>query len=209
MKLAPSPLKELPSFIDMLKGGNVALDNMMPRWWMECDYEPIARSSDGLGFEIRGRGVKVLTEEEVADAQGQVAGTGKANPVARKWADLMTQHYDELSVKNVAFGELRNVFDMCVIAALIAKERLLDKADCQLPTLTSSGSLGFTALEAPKTVETQTSALKRGSAFIVTASGGVAITSWQAASKMQTRPEVGQVREKAMPVASASRPWWD
>jgi hypothetical protein len=138
-----------------------------------------------------------------------VAGTGKQNPVARKWADLMTQHYDELSLKNVAFGELRNVFDMCVIAALIANERLLEKADCQLPTLTSSGSLGFTALEAPRTVETQTSALKHGDAFIVTASGGVAITSWEIASKTQVRPEVGQVRETANPAASASRPWWD
>src|SRR5262249_3425115 len=155
-------------------------------------------------------GVKVLTEEEVADAQGNVAGSGKANPVAQKWADLMTEHYDQLSVKEPSFGELRNLMDLCVVAALIAKERLLDKADCSLPTLESSqGSLGLASFETPKTVETQTSSLRRGSEYIVTASGGVAITSWQVASKTQEQPDVLRVRNESRQVVGTNRPWWD
>ena len=42
--------------------------------------------------------------------------------------------------KDAAFGELRNVMDMCVISALIAKEQLLAKAGCELPTLWSQQS---------------------------------------------------------------------
>src|SRR4029453_19321280 len=98
-------------------------EKLRPRWWLACDYEPLGRSEDGLAFELRGRGVKCLTEEEVVAAGGRREGTGKINPAAQKWADTMTSHYDELSAKETAFGELRNVMDMCVIAALIAKEQ--------------------------------------------------------------------------------------
>jgi hypothetical protein len=209
MHLDPSPIKELPSFIEMLKRDGTPLDDMMPRWWMECSYDPLGRSEDGLAFELRGRGVKVLTEEEIADAAGKVAGTGKANPTAQHWADLMTEHYDELAAKEASFGELRNLMDMCVVAAIIAKEQLRAKAGCELPTLAAPHSpLGFTALYAPKTVETQTSAIKRDREYIVTASGGVAITSWQVADRTVTDPAVETARAKAKPAGSASA-WWN
>jgi len=209
MKLDPSPLKELPSFLDMLKRDSARLDNMMPRWWMACDYEPLGRSEDGLAFELRGRGVKCLTEEEVVAAGGQREGTGKINPAAQKWADTMTSHYDELSRKEVSFGELRNVMDMCVVAALLAKEQLLAKAQCELPTLFgTSGSLGVTSIPAPKSVETQCSAMQTGSEYVFTASGGVQIASWQIADKTELRPAVAQVRHQARP-ASNTGVWWN
>jgi hypothetical protein len=210
MKLDPSPLKELPSFVDMLKRDNTKLDNMMPRWWMECDFEPLGRSEDGLAFELRGRGVKCLTEEEVVNDDGRRDGTGRVNPAAKKWADLMTSHYDELALKETSFGELRNVMNMCVIAALVAKEQLLAKADCQLPTLMgANGKLGVMAMSAPKCVETQCSALQIGQDYVFTASGGVSIASWQIADKTELRPAVAQVREKAKPISSDTKVWWN
>ncbi|MDX1944590.1 MAG: DUF1598 domain-containing protein [Pirellulaceae bacterium] len=207
MKLDPSPLKELPSFIDMLKTENSKVTDLMPRWWMACNYLPVGRSADGLGFEIRGRGVKVLTEDEAVDG-GAVRGTGKANPVAQKWADLMTEHYDELSLREPAFGELRNIMDLCVVSALIAKEGLLEKAGCQLPTLMGANSpLGVIEYPAPKTVETQTSSLKRGREYIITASGGVDINSWEVADKTEIRPEVAAVHAKAKPAKDLQTVW--
>jgi len=210
MKLDPSPVKQVPSFVDILKQENTPLDNMMPRWWMACDYQPLGRSADGLAYELRGRGVKVLTEEEVADAEGKVSAAGRANSAAQKWADLMTRHFDELASKEASFGELRNLMDLCVVAALITKEGLLTKADCQLPTLTSASSpLGYAALQPAKTVETQVNSLKRGREYIITASGGVEISSWQAADKTELSSTVGQVRQKARPTTKVSRAWWN
>src|SRR5690606_7337347 len=84
MKLDPSPVAGLPSFIDMLKSRG-QLDNMMPRWWMACNYEPVAKTADGLAWEIRGPGVKVMTEDELIGSDGSVKGTGKVNPIAQKW----------------------------------------------------------------------------------------------------------------------------
>jgi hypothetical protein len=207
MNLDNSPVKGLPSFIDMLKRDSSG-DYPTPRWWLECDYEPLGRSEDGLGFEIRGRGVKCMAEDEIIDAQGNATGKGTASGPAQRWADLMTAHYDELSTKDASFGELRNVMDMCVVAALIAKEQLLLRANCQLPTLWGTQSaLRVQSMNSPKEVESLCSSVKRGDSVIVM-SGGVQIGSWQVADKMETRPAVAQVRAKAK-TTGANSIWWN
>lgn len=207
MKLDPTPLKELPSFLDLLKQGG-QLDNMMPRWWLACNYEPLAKSEDGLAWELRGPGVKVMTEDEVIGAGGVVKGTGKANKVAQKWSDLMTEHYAELSAKEPVFGELRNLMDQCVIAALISKEGMLEKVGLELPTiLGQNDKLELASNYAPRTIATQCSFVKRDREFLITASGGVDIASWEVASKAVTEPAVGQIRQKAAPKSGGM--WWN
>jgi hypothetical protein len=209
MKLDESPLKELPSFLDLMKQDRVKLTNMMPRWWLACGYEPLARSEDSLAWELRGQGVKALTEDEIVSADGGVTGTGKANPVAQKWADLMTEHYDALSAKEPVFGELRNMMDLCVIAALVQREKLLEKAGLEIPTLQGrAGNLEVMAWPAPKTVPTQCSFIKRGTDYIITASGGVEIASWEVASKSATSAAIGPIREKAAAKTPGSL-WWN
>ena len=108
-------MRELPSFLDMLAHSQVKLKNMMPRWWLACDYEPMARTEDGLGWELRGPGVKVMTETDFVAADGSRTSTGKKGDLAQKWADTMTAHYDELSLKMPIFGQLRNLMDLCVV----------------------------------------------------------------------------------------------
>ena len=207
MDLDQSPVKGLPSFLDMLKHDSSG-DHPTPRWWLECDYEPLGRSEDGLAFELRGRGVKCMAEDEIVDGQGNVSGKGTASGPAQRWADLMTTHYEELSKKDAAFGELRNVMDMCVVAALLAKEQLLAKANCDLPMLWGSqAKLSVTEMNVPKEVESLCSSVKRGNSVIVM-SGGVQIGSWQVADKMETRPAVAASRAKAK-AASSKSVWWN
>jgi hypothetical protein len=61
---------------------------------------------------------------------------------------------------------------------------------------------------APKQVETLCSAVKRGSDYIVTASGGVQIASWHALENMQPRPAISQVRQRAKP-REGQNAWWN
>jgi hypothetical protein len=209
MHLEDSPVPELPSFLDMMKKGGAKLGNMMPRWWMACNYEPLARSEDGLAWELRGPGVKVMTEDDFISTDGKATATGKVNPMAKEWADLMTKHYDKLAVKEPVFGDLRNLMDLCVVAALIQKEGLQQKANLDLPTLQGTGSkFELVYWHAPKTVATQCSFVKRGSEYIITASGGVEIDSWQVASKSIPNAEIGQLRSKAT-AKDASSLWWN
>ena len=57
------------------------------------------------------------------------------NPLAQQWADNMTANYDDLSLKDTIFGQLRNCMDLAILAALIFKENLAAKAGYQLPAL--------------------------------------------------------------------------
>jgi hypothetical protein len=207
MKLDPSPVKGLPSYVDMIKSSRAGAGSVMPRWWLACNYEPLGKSPDGLAYEIRGPGVKVLTEDELIGADGSVKGTGKVNANAQKWADLMTEKYDELSVKQPVFGELRNLMDLCVVAALIAKDDLLGKAKLEIPTLASENSkLGVVKWHAPKTVPTQVSATKHSGGTIVTASGGVEINSWEIANQTVESAAAAEVRSKS---AGSGSLWWN
>ena len=51
-----------------------------PRWWMACNYEPVAKSEDGLAWELRGQGVKCMTENDIIAADGTAQATGKSQP---------------------------------------------------------------------------------------------------------------------------------
>ncbi|MCA9271136.1 MAG: DUF1598 domain-containing protein [Planctomycetales bacterium] len=196
MKLEPAPVRGLVSFVDLTRGPT---GNMMPRWWLSCDYDAVARSEDGLAWNLRGAGVKTETENP----------DGAKDPIAQRWADLMTENYADLSTRDTVFGELRNLMDMCVIAALIQKEGLLEKASCSLPLITDPDSLLMTdSWNPPKSVATQASATKKGRNWVITASGGVLVDSWQVATDLQQQDAaVGEVRAAARRPADRE-PWW-
>jgi hypothetical protein len=207
MNAEPSHVKGMPSYLEMLRHGSGEVPT--PRWWLECSYEPIGRSDDGLAFELRGRGVKCKAEDDVVDAQGRVSGTGAVSPLAQKWADLMTEHYEELAAKEASYGELRNIMDMCVVAALIARNQLLLKADCELPTLFSPASeLAPPSYPAPKTVDSICTSVK-GDGVLTIATGGVLINSWQIADRTEVRPAVQGLHAKARQPADVASMWWN
>jgi hypothetical protein len=207
MKLSPTPLPELPSFLDMMQSTRGLTGDVMPRWWMACNYDPIGTTGDGLGWELRGQGVKAMTEDDFIAADGTVSGTGRKNPVAEKWADTMTEKFNDLAVKDPIFGDLRNIMDLCVVSALIQKEDLLTQANASLPLLFAADSpLKIDTWLAPKTVPTQVSYVKRGRSWLITASGGVDVNSWEVAGKTRKDAKVGAVRTKA--TGGKTDKWW-
>jgi hypothetical protein len=203
MKLEPAPVRDLPSYLDLVRSVNA---NLTPRWWMACNYEPVLRSEDGLAWELRGQGVKVLTEDEFVADDGTVRQTGRTSGPAERWAQLMTEKYDELSVKEPVFGELRNLMDLCVAAAIIARNDLAAAAGCDLSVLTRpQGGAVVETWNAPKTIATQCSFVKHGTRYVIAASGGVQIESWQVAANEKVSPQVADVRKQS---ASSTSSWW-
>jgi hypothetical protein len=140
-----------------------------------------------------------MTEDELVQADGTLVGTGQEDPVAKQWADRMTANYEQLAKQEVVFTELRNVMDMCVIAALITSENLVALAGGpDFPLVTGRGA-AF-AVEnwfAPKSMPTRCSYLKVGRSYVITASGGVQIESWDIAARNELDAAIGRVREKA------------
>ena len=206
MDLDPAPVKGMPSFVSLTKSKKGAIKSAMPRWWLACNYEPLAKSPDGLTWEVRGPGVKVLTEDDVIEG-GVVKQTGKSSPAAQQWAETITEKYASLSTKDPIFGELRNLMDLCVVAALVEREKLLEKMGLELPNILSEKvGVELQEFHSPKTVSTRCSVTKTGSSYIILASGGVDINAWKVLESQKTDDSIEKVRTKAASVAKKS--WW-
>jgi len=190
----------------MVKATGRGMRNMLPRWWLEPVYEPLLRSPDGLAWELRGAGVKAKTEEDFLSAAGNIQHTGKASPVAQKWADNMTEKYDELAVADPIFGQLRNCMELAVVAALVVKENLPEKAGYSMPILLDPADLKVDELAAPKQVDSKVSMMKKGRNWVISASGGVMINSWSIADHVQQSEAPAQIRTRA--ASGENNNWW-
>jgi hypothetical protein len=203
MAFDSSPVPGLKSYLQMIKPGTV----VSPRFWLEPRYEALLRDAEGLAFELRGAGVKAMTEEDHIAANGSVQHSGKpAGAGAQRWADLMTDRYPELAVADPIFGQLQNCMDLAVIGALVVKDRLAEKAGNSLPTLMESPELRPDLFFAPKQVDSMASVLKKGRGWIISVSGGVMINSWNIADKAKPSDAVAPARAKAAPGETAN--WW-
>ena len=202
MKFEPAPVGGMPSYLDMIAESRGGVESMTPRWWLDTHYEPLARDTEGLSWEIRGQGVKCLTETDHFTAEGERIETGKASPLAQKWADNFTKNFEELANHDSAFGQLRNVIDLAVVAALLEKNSLVSLAGMNLDVLLAEEPAEFNI---PRTVATKATFVKRGRDIIVSASGGVQALPWLVADNIEESATAADGREKGKP---AGDNWW-
>ena len=207
MNFDPSPVRGLPSFLQMLNGGGRGMSNMMQRWWLEPRYESVLRDPEGLSWELGGSSVRCMTEEEFLAAGGKRERTSRPSALAQRWADNMTEHYPELALAEPVFGELRNCMELAVVGALVAHEKLTERAGCSLPLLLDDEALRTRELTAPTQVDSKVSMLKKGHNWVISASGGVAIHPGEVLEKAQKSDAPAAARVKAAPGESARWCW--
>ena len=207
-----APVRGLPSYLQMLPVSGRGMHNMMQRWWLEPKYESVLRDAEGLSWELRGGSVQAMTEEDFLTASGDRKHTGKASPLAKKWADNMTKKYDALAVKEPIFGQLQNCMELAIVGALIFKEDLPTKAGNSLPALMDQDGLKTDVYAAPKEVDSKASLLHKRGGWVISLSGGVSIPSWQIVDAGQEercpggRPRQGRPRGRRQRGAGTDRP---
>lgn len=207
MNFDPPPVKGLPSYLHMIKtGSRTARQNLLPRWWLTTNYQPLLTDREGLVWQLRGQGVKAMTEDDFLVADGSRKHTGKASPMAQKWADQMTKKYDELSLKEPIFGELRNCIDLAVVAALMFKENLLGKTALTLATLLSADQFPTHPYKTPKQVDSKASIVEASDGYILSVSGGVQINSWAAADQKEVSDDLAPLPAKIS--QGRGELWW-
>jgi hypothetical protein len=206
MGFEPSPVRGLPNYLNMLKVSGMNNSSVMPRWWLEPRYESVIRSPDGLAWELNGASVKAMTDQDFFKANGSKENIGKPNPVAQRWADLMTKKFDKLAIADPIFGELRNCMELAVAASLIVREDLPQRAGCDMSMLMSPKEIEVDVFDAPKQVDTQANFVKRGRNYIISASGGVQINTPALLKDIKTSENLAKVRTKAE--KTETKNWW-
>lgn len=206
MNLEASPVAGLPSYMEMIRDGG-ASKGAQPRWWISCKYDAILHSEDMLAWKLTGSGIKALTEDEMVDLQGARSGTGRTNKFAQRWADLFTEKFDELCGHNAAFGDLRNVMDLNIVATVISGHRLAEVAGCDFGLLNDkAGALPTPTHRTPKTIAPECSFIKGRVGWTVSASGGVELNPWRVVSE-QVKVDEG-VKAVYTQAAPAGQAWW-
>jgi len=205
MGLEESPVEDMPNYLELLKSNDRPFTGMAsPRWWLAVNYLPLLHTADDLSWQIRGPGVKVLTEDVYIDSSGGRAASGETDEVAERWANTMTKNFDDLSVAMPIFAELRNCMDLAVTAALVSQYDLIQRVGAKLPLIAEGRGARGPVYEVPATVDSHISVARSAKSWIVGVSGGVDVDSWSVLAKPQ---------ESATPLLTlnipADRWWWD
>jgi hypothetical protein len=197
----------MPSVLELASQRGDAPNQMSPRFWMQCSYEPLRRSEDGLSWQLVGPGVKTLTEESALASSGQ--GDNEAHPIAEQWARTMTEKFPELAAKDPIFGELRNLMDLAVVAALIERHAMLDEVGLEIPVIQGNeGNVELPALNVPTSVPTQCSFVRIDDNWLVTASGGVEVDSWAVVEQTTVDDQLDTIHAQAV-TGDTDAAWWN
>ena len=210
MEISGHGSRVLPGFISSARNSvSITNSNINPRWWLACNYEPVATDGQGLAWEIRGQGVKAMTETEVFQDNQGPAKAAQQDPAAQKWATMMTERYDTLSKADPIFGELRNIMDMCVAAAVIRSNRLQEQANIELPYLLGkTKSISPQTWFTPRHVSTETSFIKSTRGLVITASGGVDIDYLTPTQNPEISASIKKIWDK-VEASSSGGSWWN
>jgi len=204
---------DIPSYFELLqKSGDVhgaPLEAL--RWWLTVKYDAVLHSPDRLAFEFEGSSVLVQSENQFVNAQGRHVPTGVAEPLNRRFAENFTRHYAELSKRDPVFGDLQNIFDLALVAALCREERLLDLVGWKPGVFAPDGEFRPAKVVTPKEVESVINhRVYGGKDIVVQVAGGVqadisAVARDESLAR-ESRP-VAQRREQVR--IPADRWWWD
>ncbi len=99
------------------------------RWWFAMNYDAVRTNATKDAFELRGQGVQVLSENELLAKDGERKHTGDATDLNKTFTTSFTKHYGELCKKYPVYAELRNLFDMALVGAILKNESLPDRCD--------------------------------------------------------------------------------
>ncbi len=183
------------------------------RWWFTLKYDTIARSEANDAFELVGQGVGVLSENEMLAEQGQRVHTGHSDPLNRQFAESFTAHFGELSQKYPVYGELRNMFDLAMAAAIIQSDRLAEKVGWK-PTIFANGTqLRLPHGNVPREVETVINhRVINQRTILAGVSGGVMVAPSDVLKEARATDSTGVAIERTAPPPkelAAEAWWWD
>jgi len=131
------------------------------RLWFTPNFDPLLVSKDGRAYELRGQSLQL-------NARGDQVEDVAANAGTAGWAKQFTRHFPQIAAAVPAYGDLWNITDLSLLAALIGEDRLHAKAGWDLEWVLDPK--GYPVPKVPVIRTADTVAHYRTGAYIV---GGV------------------------------------
>ncbi len=127
-------IREVPSYWDRIELDENELPPAlgMARWWFTVNYDAVVTNQDKTKFALRGPGVKVLSEDEMLGRDGARIHTGTSTGPTKAFAEDFTRHFAAMAQAKPVFAELRNVFDLALVSALIVQSLPAEKLESSL-----------------------------------------------------------------------------
>jgi hypothetical protein len=207
-----TPPVRLINYVDRAQPSNNR--RAIERWYFIPDYNCARVAADGLGLELVGDGVRLISENQLIAADGTRAATGRADRASEAFTRSFTQKYAELAQHVPVFAEMRNLIDMAVAAAFIKQQDFYAKSGWEARLLNNERYLHVETAKTPLQVETVCTAVWKGNRLMTPVGGGVNIRAAEALKPSNRLAdedgEVTKLREsidiKDLP---ADRWWWD
>jgi hypothetical protein len=137
-----------------LAGGEAPPPMSVLRWWFTLSYDAIRSSPHEDAFELVGQAVRVLSENELLEEQGQRVHTGQSEPLNRQFAEQFTAHFADLAAKYPVYSELRNIFDLAMAVALIKTHGLAEQLAWDAALVSAGDRLRLPQAPVPRQVQT-------------------------------------------------------
>lgn len=177
------------------------------RWWLSMKYEAVLHSPDRTAFEIAGSSVQCKSENEHLKENGERVPSGKAEPINDMFAQNFTDNYNELAAKEPVFADLKSVFDLALVAALIEREDLDGKTSWNRGAFAVNGAYKAASYNVPKSVDTVVNhRVYKGKDIVVQVAGGVRADVASIVSDESLQKESTTATKPALP---EGRWWWD
>lgn len=215
MGLEPGTLG-VTSYLDSIEipDGGAPPATAVLRWWFTLNYEGVRSTKAADAFSLHGPGVKVLSENELLTERGERIHTGASDALNSQFAQSFTKHFADLAKKYPIYAELRNVFDVALVAAVLKSQDLPGQVDWEMAHLLDDSRFHVKVGPVPKTVETvMNHRVIDRKHIVVGVSGGVSVDT---ANLLQLHPikqdTYGQLegdRANSVPSRSDERWWWD
>lgn len=214
------------SYLDMVgldENGNPPPMDVV-RWWFAMNYDAVVSTADRNAFRFEGPGVKVLSESEFLDEEGDRIRRGKSTAPTARFAESFTKHFDQLSSKYPIYADLKNVFDLSLAATLIESNDWPSQVDWHLTHFglpgQHSGAFDTSVAVAPKEVATVLNhreietrqGRKRLKHTIVAVSGGVVGNAQSLVSRdnieIDSSGSVETMSVQQRPAGLEHHDWW-
>ncbi len=205
------PAVKMASYVDRAtpRSGN---GKALQRWFFMPDYQSVRLAADELGMELVGNGVKLVSEDQVVNADGSRRVSGKSDKASHDFVTGFTKKYPELSKKVPVYAQLRNCIDLAVSAAFIQEHRYYEKAGWNMTIFGDEKACPVETLNVPSQVETVCTSVWKGGTLMTPVGGGVTIYPTKALDSPNLLPDedgkVGELRESLDLKALAAGQWW-